>query len=305
MRIPPLKALIAFESVARTKSVTSAAEELSLTPSAISHQIATLEELIGRPLFVREGRGLKITPVGERYLTNVSGLLADLGRVTDEATQDLGAPSLRVHCTPSFGLLWLLPRLKKFSDIHPDVEIKISCSYEEVSFTNGKYDLAIRYGYANWPGLDVLTLRGEFLMPLGSPDYLQAFPVKMPEDLLEHRLISSETHPLQWPQWLGRYGIASTRKSYDFCFDRSYMSLEAAALGMGLALESSVLAAEYLRKGRLVPVFGDECKVEIAGHHIVYPPNSNSLGRIRCFLNWISQESSGLFPATETQKSKA
>jgi LysR family glycine cleavage system transcriptional activator len=115
MRIPPLKAIIAFESVARTKSVNRAADELGLTPSGVSHQIANLESNIGRPLVTRLGRGLVLTPTGQQYLCDITGSLVDLSRATERASSESGVEILRIllriHSSPSFGLMWLLPRL--------------------------------------------------------------------------------------------------------------------------------------------------------------------------------------------------
>lgn len=296
MRLPPLKALIAFESVARTKSIAGAAEELALTPSAVSHQISSLEEILGRPLFSREGRGLKITPAGEKYLSGITGLLADLGRVTEEVALDEEPQALRLHCVPSFALLWLLPRLKSFSARYPQIEMKIGASYEEVSFGLGKYDIAIRYGYPNWPGLEIRSLRGEYVLPMASPEFLRAHPVSEISDLLRYRLISSETHLVQWSQWFHRYGIKADTKSFDYCFDRSYMALEAASLGMGIVLESSVLAANHLHSEKLKPVFAASERIEVLGHHIVFPHNTKIASRIQYFIDWISDESQGMFP---------
>src|SRR5258705_13635439 len=112
MRIPPLKAIIAFESVARTKSVNRAADELGLTPSAVSHQISNLESVVGRALFTRLGRGLVLTPTGEQYLADVTGSLADLSRATERASSQSGGEVLGIQSGPSFGRIWLLPRLE-------------------------------------------------------------------------------------------------------------------------------------------------------------------------------------------------
>jgi DNA-binding transcriptional LysR family regulator len=133
MRIPPPKAIIAFESVARTNSVNRAADELRLTPSAVSHQIANLESMVGRPLFTRLGRGLVLTPTGQQYLADVTGSLADLSRATERASSQSGVEILRIHSSPSFGLMWLLPRLASFHEANGDIQLNLACSYEDVS----------------------------------------------------------------------------------------------------------------------------------------------------------------------------
>ncbi|WP_333974967.1 LysR substrate-binding domain-containing protein [Burkholderia cepacia] len=291
MRIPPLKAIIAFESVARTKSVNRAAEELGLTASAVSHQLSNLESQIGQPLFQRSGRGLVLTPTGERYLADVTGSLADLSRATERASSRAEVDILRVHSSPSFGLMWLLPRLSSFQEANGDIQLNLACSYENVSFSNGFYDIDVRHGYGNWDNLEVRTVRGEFIAPLASPRYLERQPVNAPEDLLAHRLIYSETPLVQWKQWFGRTGVPlAAQKTFDFSFDRSYMSLETAALGLGIALESLMLASVKIREGLLLPVFGSDHAVEVGAHHLVYPRQNAELPRVKRFLGWIERE---------------
>ncbi|SAL61322.1 LysR family transcriptional regulator [Caballeronia terrestris] len=290
MRIPPLKAIIAFESVARTKSVNRAADELGLTPSAVSHQIANLESAVGRALFTRLGRGLVLTPTGQQYLADVTGSLADLSRATERASSQTGVEILRIHSSPSFGLMWLLPRLASFQEANGDIQLNLACSYEDVSFTSGYYDVDIRHGYAHWTDVHVKTLRNEFVAPLASRDYLERFPVNKPDDLLERRLIFSETPLVQWQQWFGKFGVAVTRKAFDFSFDRSYMSLEAAALGHGIALESTMLASVHLERGSLVPVFDRSFAVEVGAHHLVYPSQNADLPRVARFLAWAENQ---------------
>lgn len=290
MRIPPLKSIIAFESVARTKSVNRAAEELGLTASAVSHQIANLESKIGRPLFTRMGRGLVLTPIGEQYLSEVTGSLADLSRATERAANQSEVDILRVHSSPSFGLMWLLPRLTSFQEMNGDIQLNLACSYEDVSFTGGYYDVDIRYGYGYWKDVEVRTLRNEYITPLASKDYLAKYPIKTPEDLLGQRLIFSETPLVKWQQWFGRHGVAAAHTAFDFSFDRSYMSLETAALGIGIALESTLLASVHLQRGTLVPVFDEHYAVEVGAHHLVCPSQNADLPRVARFIEWIEKQ---------------
>jgi LysR family transcriptional regulator, glycine cleavage system transcriptional activator len=290
MRLPPLKSIIAFESVARTKSVNRAADELGLTPSAVSHQLANLESIVGRPLFTRLGRGLVLTPTGTQYLSDVTGALAELNRATERASNETSVEILRIHSSPSFGFMWLLPRLAAFQEAHGDIQISLACSYEDISLTSGYYDIDVRHGYAHWNDVEVRTLRRETIAPLASPAYLERFPVRTPHDLLGRRLIFSESPLVQWQQWFGKFGVAVRHKMFDFTFDRSYMSLEAAALGHGIALESTMLASLHLRRGTLVPVFGPDHAVEVGAHHLVFPAQNAGLPRVARFLTWMEGE---------------
>jgi LysR family glycine cleavage system transcriptional activator len=246
-----------------------------------------------------------LTPVGQHYLADVTGSLADLSRATERASSDTSVEILRIHSSPSFGLMWLLPRLASFHEANDDIQLNLACSYEDVSFTSGYYDLDMRHGYAHWTDVTVKTLRNEFIAPLASEDYLRRCPVRTPEDLLDRRLIYSETPLLQWSQWFGKFGVAVPRKAYDFSFDRSYMSLEAAALGHGIALESTMLASMHLKRGSLVPVFERTTyAIEVGAHHIVYPSQNAELSRVAKFLVWSSRKSAGTRPGANPSLSR-
>jgi len=287
LQLPPLKAIQAFEQAARFGNVARAAEQLNLTPSAVSHQIANLEALIGRPLFLRTAKGVTLTPAGEQYLREVSGLLQSLASATERAGSAVGFDCLRLHSAPSFGLLWLLPRLERFRASHLDIQINLSCSYEALHFGRHQIDVDIRHGYPNWPSLEVRTIRHEQATVLAAPVLLARQPILQPADLLGHNLILSEAALVQWPQWFAQQGVSLPQAPFALSFDRSYMSLEAASHGYGLALESSLLAQDYIERGQLVPVFGGERVSPVSAHHLVFPRGHAELPRVRRFLDWM------------------
>lgn len=288
--LPPLKAIQAFEQTARFGNVARAAEVLDLTPSAVSHQLAKLEGMIGRQLFVRAARGVSLTPVGEQYLKEVSGILHSLAVATERAASDVSLDCLRLHSSPSFGLLWLMPRLEAFRASHPDIQINLSCSYESLHFSRDKIDVDIRHGLPNWPSYEVRTVRNETLAVLTSPKLLAQRPVRGAADLLECDLILSEATLLKWPQWFAQHGLARPERPYALSFDRSYMSLEAASHGLGFALESTLLAQKYLAAGTLVEVAPESLSAAVAAHHLVYPKAHSSFPRVRRFLAWMESE---------------
>lgn len=288
--LPPLRAIQAFEQTARFGNVARAAEVLDLTPSAVSHQLAKLEAMIGRQLFVRNARGMSLTPVGEQYLKEVSGVLHSLAVATERAASDVGLECLRLHSAPSFGLLWLMPRLEDFRLQHPDIQINLSCSYESLHFSRDKIDLDIRHGLPNWPSYEVRTVRNETFAVLASPKRLMQRPVKGASDLLDRELILSEATLLKWPQWFAQHGLARPEKPYALSFDRSYMSLEAASHGLGFALESTLLAQKYLAAGTLVEVAPESLSAPVAAHHLVFPKAHSSFPRVRRFLQWMESE---------------
>ncbi|WP_262140409.1 LysR substrate-binding domain-containing protein [Pseudomonas sp. Marseille-Q5117] len=288
--LPPLKAIQAFEQTARFGNVARAAELLDLTPSAVSHQLAKLEGMIGRQLFVRAARGVSLTPVGEQYLKEVSGILHSLAVATERAASDVSLDCLRLHSSPSFGLLWLMPRLEAFRASHPDIQINLSCSYESLHFSRDKIDVDIRHGLPNWPSYEVRTVRNETFAVLTSPKLLAQRPVRGAADLLECDLILSEATLLKWPQWFAQHGLARPERPYALSFDRSYMSLEAASHGLGFALESTLLAQKYLAAGTLVEVAPESLSAAVAAHHLVFPKAHSSFPRVRRFLAWMESE---------------
>jgi DNA-binding transcriptional LysR family regulator len=290
IQIPPFKAIQAFEQAARFGNVARAAEQLNLTPSAVSHQIANLEALIGRPLFLRTAKGVTLTLAGEQYLRDVSGVLQSLAIATERAGNEISSDYLRLHSAPSFGLLWLLPRLEQFRASHPDIQINLSCSYESLHFGRNQIDLDIRHGYPNWPSLEVRTIRHEQLTVLASPALLERSPIQEPQELLWQNLILSEAALVQWPQWFAQQGLSLPEAPFALSFDRSYMSLEAASHGYGFALESSLLSQDYIRQGRLLPVFGEALRSSVSAHHLVFPRTHADLPRVRRFLEWMQQQ---------------
>ncbi len=288
--LPPLRAIQAFEQTARFGSVARAAEVLDLTPSAVSHQLAKLEGMIGRQLFVRAARGVTLTPVGEQYLKEVSGLLHSLAIATERATSDMSLECLRLHSSPSFGLLWLMPRLEAFRTSHPDIQINLSCSYESLHFSRDKIDVDIRHGVPNWPSYEVRTVRNETFAVLASPKLLAQRPINGAADLLDSDLILSEATMLKWPQWFAQHGLARPEKPYALSFDRSYMSLEAAGHGLGFAFESTLLAQKYITSGALIEVAKESLSSTVAAHHLVFPKAHSSFPRVRRFLEWMESE---------------
>jgi len=228
--------------------------------------------------------------VGEQYLKEVSGILHSLAVATERAASDVSLDCLRLHSSPSFGLLWLMPRLEAFRASHPDIQINLSCSYESLHFSRDKIDVDIRHGLPNWPSYEVRTVRNETFAVLTSPKLLAQRPVRGAADLLECDLILSEATLLKWPQWFAQHGLARPERPYALSFDRSYMSLEAASHGLGFALESTLLAQKYLAAGTLVEVAPESLSAAVAAHHLVFPKAHSSFPRVRRFLAWMESE---------------
>ncbi|QIQ21367.1 LysR substrate-binding domain-containing protein [Zophobihabitans entericus] len=289
-QIPPIKSIQAFVQVAHCGSIVNASEILNITSSAVSHHIASLEKYLGKRLFNRTGKGVTLTVVGEQYLRETAGALNNIGIATERVMSNEEQQCLRIHSSPSFGLLWLLSRLDKFRTANPDLQLNLSCSYEALHFSRDKIDVDIRHGYNTWSTLDVKTIKNESVMVLASPEFLTKHRIKQPSDLLDCELIRSETTLVQWNQWFAYNDISMSNKNFALSFDRSYMSLEAACLGLGVALESNILAQEYLKQNKLVPVFESSLNIPVNAHHLVFPHNHAKHDRVKRFLNWIQAE---------------
>ncbi|CAH0650194.1 HTH-type transcriptional regulator PerR [Pseudomonas sp. Nvir] len=203
---------------------------------------------------------------------------------------DVSLDCLRLHSSPSFGLLWLMPRLQAFRNSHPDIQINLSCSYESLHFSRDKIDVDIRHGHPNWPSYEVRTVRHETFAVLAAPALLARYPVTRASDLFERDLILSEATLLKWPAWFAQHGLARPEHPYALSFDRSYMTLEAASHGLGFALESTLLAQKYLASGALVEVAPERLTAPVTAHHLVFPKAHSNFPRVRRFLEWMESE---------------
>lgn len=287
--IPPLSSLQAFEAVARRKSFSLAAAELHLTPSAISHQIAKLEDLFGQRLFERSTRGIDLTATGQTYLQRVATALGAINDATDNLRHGV-KDTLYVHSSPSFASLWLMPRIGRFAQLYPHISLVLSASHIHSDFQMGQMDIDIRYGLPNWPNLNVVPVFIEKIMPLASPEFLARNPISKPQDLLKVPLIQSGVNIVQWPEWFTEYGAEQRPERMALRFDRAMMSIDAAVQSLGVALESTALSQAHLQAGRLMPVFDANLHIEVKAHYVVHPARNGSRPEVASFLQWLSDE---------------
>ncbi len=288
--LPPLTSLVAFETVARRLSFITAAHELHLTPSAVSHQIAKLEEILGVRLLERSARRVELTDAGEDYLKRIGGALAAIGAAT-EFTRKGVRNSLHVHVTPSFATLWLLPRLRDFSEAYPSIAVSLSSSVEHSNFSAGLVDLDIRYGVPNWPQLHVEPIFEEQVEPLASPEFIERYGIRTPEDLLHVPLIQSTVSVVQWPDWFAPRGITFLPTNFAYRFDRAFMALNAAIQGLGVALESTTIAEPHLCEDKLRPLFpGLGWHLPVQAHFLVYPAKHEQRAPLRNFVQWLRNQ---------------
>jgi DNA-binding transcriptional LysR family regulator len=287
--LPPTANLQAFEVVARRRSFALAAAELHVTASAISHQVARLESQLGVRLLERSAHGVRLSAAGEQYLSRVSGALMAIGAATDDVKQGV-ANSLYVHASPSIATLWLMPRLPAFAKANPQIALNLSAAHVHSDFALGSVDLDIRYGVPRWPDLVVEPLFEERILPLASPAFIRAHRLKRIDQLLEAPLIQSNVNVVQWTDWFAAFSDKRPPERFSLRFDRAVMAMDAAILGLGVALESATIAGRHLSEGKLRPVFGFDKCVRVKAHFAVYPARHGKRPPVEAFLAWMHGE---------------
>jgi DNA-binding transcriptional LysR family regulator len=287
--IPPLSALQAFETISRRKNFSLAAEELHLTPSAVSHQVAKLESLLGVRLFERSARGVELTPAGQQYLQRVASALGAINTATEDLRHGV-QDTLYVHSSPSFASLWLMPRIARFTEQHPNISLMLSASHMHSDFQLGQMDIDIRYGLPNWPHLEVEPVFTEKIMPLASPEFIRTHGLHTPADLLRVPLIQSSVSVVQWPEWFTRFSADLRPGRMGLRFDRAMMGLDAAVQNLGVALESTSIGQFLIASGKLQPVFDEEMSVQVRAHFLVYPARHAARPEVKSFMDWLREE---------------
>jgi LysR family glycine cleavage system transcriptional activator len=282
-----LPSLRAFEAAGRLGSFRSAAAELNLSPSAVSHAVVKLEQSLGTELFIRDSRQIRLSPDGEALMRH-AGLAFDELRRGIESITNRGAGLLRLHSAPSFAAQWLSPRLKKFHQLHPDIEVRLAASTDYARFSNDGYDVDIVYGQPRAEGIDVIPLGEEVITPLCSPEMAER--ITSVGDLASVVLIQSDLKLVRWSDWF-RVNGAPAPHVFGARFDRSFLAIAAAADGLGVALESTRLAERELSSGRLVaPLAGVASDVRYIGHRLVYPKAGQNRRTLRLFSEWLIAE---------------
>ncbi|GAB4178035.1 MAG: transcriptional regulator GcvA [Thalassobaculales bacterium] len=287
--LPPLTALRAFEAAARQLSFTRAAEELNVTQAAISHQVKALEDWLGLPLFRRTGRSLLLTDSGAAYLNVVREAFDRLDEGTTRLLARDRAGNLTVSVLASFAAKWLVPRLGRFRDLHPEIDVRIQAFDALVDFAREDVDVAIRYGRGNWPGLAAVRFLTEDIMPVCSPRLVEGpRPLAEPADLRHHTLLHDYMRE-DWRMWLMAAGVQGIDPTRGPSFSHSSMVLQAAIDGLGVALGRSALITDDLKAGRLVKPFELALHTDYA-YYLVYPEGSGTRPKIVAFRNWLEAE---------------
>jgi len=287
-RLPPLKALPAFEEAARHLSFSAAARELNLTHGAISRQMKSLETYLGVRLFRRLNRRVELTDAGAAFLpatrTALDVVEASAARLSTATRQG----PLVVSCLPTFMMRWLIPRLYDFNARHPAIDVRLSASSAPVDFAHEGVDVAIRIGARPWSdGVEAHAFMNEEIGPVCSPALAERGKLRRPADLGRHALLHTETRADAWADWLARAKTANIDAAKGQRFEHFYFLLEAAVAGLGVAVAPKPLVTEDLKLGRLVAPFGF---VKSGRQYcLLYPAELGAIPKIRTFCSWIAK----------------
>lgn len=279
--------LRAFEAAGRTGSFAAAAQELDLSPSAISHAIRKLEEIMALRLFQRTTREIQLTRDGAVLLEHIQRAFDEIQLGFSLVSTQQARP-LRLHTAPSFANQWLLPRLAAFVKKYPHIDLRLSASTEYARFEQDDFDLDIIYGEPRPSPYEKVPLAVEELTPLCSPALAEQ--LNTPQDLYQQTLIQCDVQLYQWKGWFEANDLAAPRQ-YGLRFDRSFMAIAAAVDGLGVVLESKLLAERELKRGALVcPLIDITKEIHYIGHYLVYPRSKHPHPAFDTFKAWLLAE---------------
>jgi len=289
-RLPSTKALQAFESSARHLSFLQAAEELNVTPGAVSRQIQALESLLGRRLFVRQHRRISLTRSGRDYLADVRGPLARIDAATSRLCEEAAADALSVCVYPNFAMRWFIPRWSRFYDLHPAIDVRLTTSFVPVDFAQDDYDLAIQVlteGAAPPAGLCAHKVVDVVTMPVCASAL--AARLKRPADLRHVTLLHGDPRPRDWERWLAMVGVKGIDATKGPRFESLNLSVQAAVEGLGVAIGIEAFVRDDLASGRLVRPFTQVRRTR-RPVHLVYPQAKAADPKLVAFRDWLLAE---------------
>ena len=290
----PLQALRAFVEVGQRGSIKAAAEALHVTSGAVSQQIRLLEERVGMPLFTRERQGLRLTEAGAMVHPALLAAFAQIASAS-QALEDLGGrQTLTVSTVATFAAAWLVPRLGRFNQRHPHIEVRVEATSALVDLRRDRVDVALRHGLGDYPGLQVTRLMAPVLVPVASPALMADQPsIATPADCLRYPLLH-DTDRADWPLWLAAHGAPdgsadAARARRGSAFEDDFLLIRAAEAGQGLALVPQLYAQEEIAAGRLVQVLDLPWPARFA-YYLVARPDAATRPAVQAFMAWISEE---------------
>ncbi len=294
-RMPPLNAVRAFEAAARHGGFVAAADELAVTASAVSQQVKGLEAWLGRPLFNRLAQGLELTPIGRQYFQPLTDALDRIDVATRAVMPTPASRTLAVTSLASFVAEWLAPRLPKFAQAHPEIDLRLSTTDRIVDLAADGFDVALRHGYGDYPGLESEFLTAETLSPVCSPALAEKITCieDLAKQVLMHDVTAGVLTPLTWQGWLRTVGREDLIPRFPLDrgpgFSDSQFLVQSAIAGNGIMLGRSMLVADSIRNGTLVAPLGFHCRSPYK-YYFVTLPGGKSEPKAAAFREWLIDE---------------
>lgn len=297
-QLPALSQLHTFEAVSRRMSFTAAADELCLTQSAVSRQIRSLEEELGLPLFLRGHRTIELTPEGHQLFEAVTRGLDEIANCLRDVRTATDTPQITVAASVAFSYYWLMPRLERFADRCPEIDLRVLATDQIVDLTKQDADIAVLYGDGRWKGVDAHRLFGERVYPVCSPAYLRSHPeLQRASDLLDQTLLHLDGGgtiwgAVDWQAWLVQQGVAGQPVRRGIRLNSYPMVLQGAEAGRGVALGWSYITDEMLASGRLTCPFENPIETTNS-YYIGALSEKTSNVAVSEFVQWIMEECEG------------
>lgn len=287
----PLQALRTFVEVGQRGSIKAAAQALHVTPGAVSQQIRLLEDRLGVVLLERERLGMRLTAAGASFHPKVQNAFLQIDQAVHALEAAKGGKSLTISTMAAFAASWLVPRLGRFKQLHPDIEVRVEATSELVDLRRDRVDVALRHGLGDYPGLDVRPLMAPVLMPVASPTFMQnqQAVIREARDCLNYPLLH-DSDRADWSLWLKAHGVDDdARAERGNAFEDDFLLIRAAEAGQGLALVPEAYAQDEIAAGRLVQVLDKPWPARFA-YYTVTRPDAADRPEVRAFLDWIGVE---------------
>jgi LysR family transcriptional regulator, glycine cleavage system transcriptional activator len=298
--LPSMSLLTAFEAAARHQSFTTAANELSLTQSAVSRQVRSLEEMLGFDLFLREKQTVRLTVAGSAYAEEIRQALQQISNATIGVRANPGGGTLNLAILPTFGTRWLAPRLPGFMSEHPGITINLSTHLVPFDFEQNTADAAIHFGKPDWSNAKMAFLMGETIAPACSPGLAETCGIRVAADLLCSPLLHLGSRPDAWDKWFAAQGL-TTERSPGMLIDQFATAAQAAVAGLGVALLPRFLIEAELARGDLIePVDGP--MISVGAYYLAWPARRSDYPPLRSFREWLIRITEDTRPPQQHQQ---
>lgn len=287
----PLNALRSFEAAGRHLSLSAAAQELNVTPAAVSHQIKALEDHLQAVLFTRTHRAVSLTAIGSAYLSEVSKHLSGLQQATDRLREQQERKTVRIQVHATIAQRWLIPRLSSFHTAHPEIAVKLTTALPSINFDDGEFDCGIQLGRGDWKGLKSHPLVVNEITPACSPAFKKKHALTgNVAELSSTTLLHSLSRPDDWSHWLSTVSASDIDAYKGLKYDSSVLAYQAAVESQGLVMAQRVLIEGDIEAGRLVTPFSEIAKMGAYTYYFIYPSRANQAPELDTFRKWILAE---------------